>query len=134
MYIVVIIFHVLACIALILIVLLQKGKGADLGAAFGGASQTVFGSKGAGGFLSRLTTAAAAMFMVTSLVLAYMSSSHGYNKTLMDKFGREKPAATAETVQGKAVPQERAPAPSPGGETGPAKETPSSPSSPGEQK
>ncbi len=75
MHIVVIILHLLACIGLILIVLLQQGKGADLGAAFGGSSQTVFGSQGAGGFLTRMTTVVAVLFMLTSLGLAYLSAN-----------------------------------------------------------
>jgi len=67
--------HIIVCIALILIVLLQTGKGADMGAAFGGgASQTLFGSTGASTFLSKATTAAAIIFMITSLALAYLSS------------------------------------------------------------
>jgi preprotein translocase subunit SecG len=70
-----IIIHVIVCIALIMIVLLQTGKGADMGAAFGGgSSQTLFGSTGASTFLSKATTAAAIVFMVTSLGLAYLSS------------------------------------------------------------
>jgi preprotein translocase subunit SecG len=72
MRLVVILFHVVACIALILIVLLQKGKGASMGAAFGGTSQTIFGSTGAAPFLSKLTAAAAIVFMFTSLILALM--------------------------------------------------------------
>jgi len=75
MHIVVILLHVLACIGLIMIVLLQRGKGADLGAAFGGSSQTVFGGQGAGGFLTKVTTAVAVLFMFTSLGLAYLASS-----------------------------------------------------------
>ena len=67
-----ILLHVVACIALILIVLLQKGKGASMGAAFGGTSQTIFGSTGAAPFLSKLTAAAAIVFMFTSLILALM--------------------------------------------------------------
>ena len=70
------IIHVVVCIALILIVLLQTGKGADMGAVFGGASsQTLFGNTGAATFLGKLTTAAAIIFMVTSLALAYISKS-----------------------------------------------------------
>lgn len=69
-----IIIHVIVCIALIMIVLLQTGKGADMGAAFGGgSSQTLFGSSGASTFLSKATTVAAIVFMVTSLTLAYIS-------------------------------------------------------------
>jgi preprotein translocase subunit SecG len=72
---IVIILHVIACVALIMIVLLQTGKGADMGAAFGGgASQTLFGSTGASTFLSKATTVVAILFMVTCLILAYLSS------------------------------------------------------------
>ena len=64
--------HVLVCIALIIIVLLQAGKGAEVGATFGaGSSQTIFGASGSRDFLSKLTTAAAIIFMLTSLTLAY---------------------------------------------------------------
>ncbi len=66
--------HVIVSVILILMVLLQKGKGADIGAAFGGASQTVFGPRGAQSFLAKLTTGAAVLFMVTSLVLALIAS------------------------------------------------------------
>ncbi len=63
--------HVLACGFLILVVLLQTGKGADMGAVFGGGSQTLFGSSGAGNFLTKLTTGTAIAFMITSLILTY---------------------------------------------------------------
>jgi preprotein translocase subunit SecG len=66
--------HVLACFILILVVLLQAGKGANMGAAFGGSSQTVFGSSGAGTFLGKLTATVAIIFMITSLSLAYMAT------------------------------------------------------------
>jgi preprotein translocase subunit SecG len=82
MYTVAILLHVLACIGLIMIVLLQRGKGADLGAAFGGSSQTVFGSRGAGGFLTKLTTIVAVLFMFTCLGLAYISA-HRVQATVM---------------------------------------------------
>lgn len=73
-----VIIHVTVCIALILIVLLQTGKGADMGAVFGGAgSQTLFGNTGATTFLGKLTTGAAIVFMITSLSLAYLSKSGG---------------------------------------------------------
>jgi len=71
----VIVIHVFVCIALIFVVLLQTGKGADMGAAFGGgSSQTLFGSTGASSFLSKMTTGAAIVFMLTSLTLAYVSN------------------------------------------------------------
>lgn len=65
--------HVLTCIVLVLAVLLQTGKGADIGAVFGGSSTTIFGSSGAGNFLTKLTTGAAILFMGTSLILTYGS-------------------------------------------------------------
>ena len=71
------IVHVIVCIAVVLVVLLQQGKGASVGATFGtGGSQTVFGSRGAGNFLTKLTAAAGAIFMITSLALAILES-HG---------------------------------------------------------
>jgi preprotein translocase subunit SecG len=76
LYVPLVIVHVAVAVALILIVLLQAGKGAGIGAAFGGASQTVFGPRGPGNFLSKLTTAAAGIFMITSLVLAIFSSQY----------------------------------------------------------
>ena len=75
MSILLIVLHLVVCVALIMIVLLQTGKGADMGAAFGGGgSQTLFGSTGASTFLSKATTIAAIIFMLTSLSLAYISS------------------------------------------------------------
>lgn len=68
------IVHITVSLFLIFIVLLQSGKGAELGAAFGGSSQTLFGSRGAATFFSKLTTIAAVVFMVTSLILAVISS------------------------------------------------------------
>ena len=64
----------LVCIFLILIVLLQSGKGAEMGAAFGGSSQTLFGSRGAATFLNKLTTVAAVVFMITSLLLTMLTT------------------------------------------------------------
>jgi preprotein translocase subunit SecG len=70
--------HILVSITLIVIVLLQAGKGADLGATFGtGASQSLFGAGGGGSFLGKLTAGAAIIFMVTSLSLAYLSGKSG---------------------------------------------------------
>ena len=76
MYTLMIIIHVVVSLALILIVLLQTGKGAEMGAGFGGGSnQTIFGSRGAATFLSKITTGAAVMFMLTSLSLAIMTKN-----------------------------------------------------------
>ena len=78
--------HVIMCLILIAIVLLQTGKGADMGAAFGGgSSQTLFGSTGSSTFLGKLTTAAAVIFMLTSLGLAYISGHRTTNSIMMDK-------------------------------------------------
>lgn len=65
-----ILIHICICVALIIIVLLQKGKGAGMGAAFGGSSDTVFGSSGATSLLHKVTTAVAILFMLTSLGLS----------------------------------------------------------------
>lgn len=62
---------------MIFIILIQSSKGAEMGAAFGGSSQTLFGSRGASTFLSKVTTAAAIIFMLTSLSLAIISSRRG---------------------------------------------------------
>ena len=99
--------HVVVSTILISMVLLQKGKGADIGAAFGGASQTVFGPRGAQSFLSKLTTGAAILFMLTSLGLAITTSK---KSSVMEGVQQQ------QTQQAPAVPlappaQEPAPAP-----------------------
>lgn len=71
------VIHVVACFIMILVVLLQAGKGANMGAAFGGSSQTVFGSSGAGTFLGKMTATVAIVFMLTSLFLTYSVSRKG---------------------------------------------------------
>jgi preprotein translocase subunit SecG len=86
--------HIVVCVFLILVVLLQAGKGGGMGIAFGGAgSQTVFGSSGAGNFLTRLTSITAALFMITSLGLAHYSSqqdSKRLQKLAEQKAGEKK--------------------------------------------
>ena len=104
MSIIVIVLHIIVCIALIMIVLLQTGKGADMGAAFGGgSSQTLFGSTGASTFLGKATTVVAVVFMLTSLTLAYMSGGQT-SKSLMDDAPApvEQPATTPEAGSGAA--------------------------------
>src|SRR4030042_4992319 len=90
----IIVIHVTVCIALICIVLLQTGKGASLGAAFGGATQTVFGATGGAGFFEKLTTAVAVIFMVTSLLLTYMSAKRGGETIMKPKAAQEQKATT----------------------------------------
>ncbi|MEN8135450.1 MAG: preprotein translocase subunit SecG [Thermodesulfobacteriota bacterium] len=69
--------HILVCFFLIIIVLLQHGKGADVGATFGGAGNTVFGTEGPVPMLNKVTTAVAIIFMLTSVTLAYFSANTG---------------------------------------------------------
>ena len=71
------IVHIFVCLFLIAVVLLQSGKGAEIGAAFGGSSQTLFGSRGSATFLSKMTTIVAVIFMFTSLFLAIVTSRGG---------------------------------------------------------
>lgn len=95
------IIHVIVCLMLIAIVLLQSGKGAELGAAFGGSSQTLFGSRGAATFLSKLTTITAIVFMITSLTLAVVTAKGGsvVKKTPVTDENKSIPA-TSGPVQG----------------------------------
>ncbi len=79
-----VVIHLFLAIGLIGLILIQHGKGADMGAAFGsGASATVFGSSGAGNFLSRTTGILAALFFATSLTLAYFAMQTGQEDSLM---------------------------------------------------
>jgi preprotein translocase subunit SecG len=71
------IVHVIVCLFLVGIVLLQHGKGADIGASFGGSSQSLFGTEGPLPLLNKITTASAILFMLTSVSLAYISSRAG---------------------------------------------------------
>jgi len=67
----------MVCLVLVLVVLLQRGKGSDVGAALGGGGgNTIFGSRGAGNFLTKLTTGSAVIFMLTSLSLAYLGNQN----------------------------------------------------------
>lgn len=85
MSLILVIVHIVVCIALIMIVLLQTGKGADMGAAFGGgSSQTLFGSTGASTFLSKATTLVAVVFMVTCMSLAYLSTNRTSSSIVLD--------------------------------------------------
>lgn len=83
---VILIVHVLASVALVTLILLQQGKGADMGAAFGsGASSTVFGSQGSSSFLTRSTAILATVFFITSLSLAYFSGQGVSRKSVTEK-------------------------------------------------
>ncbi|MDH5407889.1 MAG: preprotein translocase subunit SecG [Gammaproteobacteria bacterium] len=77
--------HVLIAVGLVALVLLQQGKGADAGAAFGsGASGTVFGSRGSGSFLTRTTAILATLFFITSLSLAYLATKDAKPTSVID--------------------------------------------------
>jgi preprotein translocase subunit SecG len=87
--------HLLVCIFLILVVLLQTGKGADIAAAFGGSgSQTAFGARGAATLLTKLTTASAIMFMITCLALAFFANNGG-RSVVSDEAARTEQEQTA---------------------------------------
>ncbi len=139
MSILIVIIHVIVCIALIMIVLLQTGKGADMGAAFGGgASQTLFGATGASTFLSKATTAAAIVFMLTSLSLAYMAGTRQESDLVTDTppapsqttpaqqtapaaaTEQKAPAAQAQPSEGQPAAPPAAPAPAPQSNTAPS--------------
>ena len=100
MKLVVMLVHVIVCVALILIVLLQKGKGASMGAAFGGSSQTVFGSTGATSFMHKVTVAAAVIFMLTSLGLAFFAGRGAVSSVMENVKGT--PAPITQQSQGPA--------------------------------
>lgn len=87
--------HIIVSLALIAIVLLQTGKGADIGAVFGSSSQTVFGSRGPTSFLSKLTTVAAVVFMLTSLGLTLYKARAQQTSIVTSQPAAETPATPA---------------------------------------
>jgi preprotein translocase subunit SecG len=104
------VLHVIACVFLILVVLLQQGKGGGMGSAFGGAGQQVFGGSGAGNLLTKLTAAFASVFMITSVSLAYIASA---GDTKLKAAASKNPNATVTTM----LPAASAPAPAGSGNT-----------------
>lgn len=104
----ILVVHVLTAASLIGLILLQQGKGADIGAAFGsGASQTLFGSRGSANFLTRLTALLATIFFVTSLTLAVLATQVSAPRSVTETVTTE-PAAPAPSVE-----PEKEPAPTP---------------------
>jgi preprotein translocase subunit SecG len=95
MIIIVTVIHILVSLGLILVVLLQTGKGAEMGAVFGGSSNTIFGSSGAGNFLTRVTTGMAVVFMITSLSLGYFSGKTP-SSSIFDRWGAEQQPTTSQ--------------------------------------
>jgi preprotein translocase subunit SecG len=115
MTILLIILHLAVSIALIAVVLLQSGKGAEMGATFGtGGSQSVFGAGGGTTFMSKLTTGCAVIFMLTSLTLAYISG-HGESSSVMAKKAKQ-----AAPQKGAPAPTAPAGAPKPAAQAAPA--------------
>jgi preprotein translocase subunit SecG len=115
MTIVLTILHVVVSLFLIGVVLLQSGKGAEMGASFGSSgSQSVFGAGGGTSFLSKMTTGAAVVFMLTSLTLAYISGMPS-SSSIMSGKGKSAPMQTA-----PAAPATQTPAPTPAQNSNPA--------------
>src|SRR5262245_1467695 len=112
--------HILICVGLVIVVLLQSGKGGGLaGGAFGGTAQTVFGGRGATDFMTRATMVLGGTFFITSLVLALLSSNPGHaSRSLIQEQARRAPAA-APQVPGSSPAQTPA-SPGPSGGTAPA--------------
>jgi preprotein translocase subunit SecG len=109
MIIVITIIHVIVSIGLILVVLLQTGKGAEVGAVFGGSSATIFGSSGAGNFLTKLTSGMAIVFMCTSLALGYFAGRKPSATIFDDRTPVTAPAAPAQQSAPASEPKATAP-------------------------
>ena len=110
------VFHVIVCVFLILVVLVQQGKGADWAGAFGGGgSQTTFGARSTGSILERATTTAAIVFMITSIALAILISRGGTGNSVIREGAKSNaPAPTAPATPGQpAAPVQQPPAPAP---------------------
>lgn len=118
LYTLIVIFHVLICFLMIGAILLQSGKGAEIGAAFGGSSQTVFGSRGPANFLSKFTVVVAAIFMLTSFSLAILAKQRNFASTVIDMQQNSQPAATPSTgpAQSSTTPTQPATESHPSGE------------------
>ncbi len=104
--------HVLAAVAIIVLVLLQHGRGADMGAAFGGGSQTLFGARGSANFLSRTTALVAAVFFFTSMSLAFLYGRTSAPKSVTEQTV-EQPASSSGDAEIPAVPVQSSEAPVP---------------------
>ena len=93
-----IVIHTIVCLFLICIVLLQHGKGADIGASFGGSSQSLFGTEGPLPLLNKITTLAAIVFMGTSITLAYLSANKSTGSVMSDIKVQAQQQAPAQTA------------------------------------
>ena len=123
-----IVVHILACIFLIAVVLLQRGKGAEIGAVFGGgASSTVFGSRGAGNFLTKLTTISAVVFMLTSLSLSYLWTTASSDRLFEDEVEVELEQEAAPVAESESLFEEIETVPAEPAPRAAAEETPPAP-------
>lgn len=114
---VVVAIHVIVCLSLVIIILIQHGKGADVGAVFGGSSQTTFGASSAGNAMTRATSALAVVFFATSIFLAYASTQRLTGSIFSHTFG----SSSVMPVKPKNVAPPIAPAPAnPGNAASPA--------------
>ena len=130
MYIFLIIIHVIVSIALISIVLLQSGKGAEMGASFGASgSQSVFGAGGGNTFMSKMTTGAAIIFMLTSLTLAYLSG-HSGTSSIMKSATVPPKALPLNQAAPPQAPAQGQPAAAPAKPAQPAQQVPAPPPAP----
>jgi preprotein translocase subunit SecG len=128
----IVILHAIVCILLMLVVLIQPGKSGGLGAALGGAgAQQIFGGRGAGNFLTRATWISATVFFVTSITLAYISTSTG--DSLQNLKSRKAQAADVSNVPGSNVPSSNVPSSNVPGSSpaAPASGSNSAPATPG---
>ena len=140
MYAFILIMHLIICLALIGVVLIQSGKGGGLaGGAFGGSAQTVFGGRGATDVVTRATMVLGGLFFLTSIVLALMTTGgpRGTSRSLVQEAARKsattqpaQPGGTQRPPTGTS-PSATPEAPAPAGGTAPAQPAPTTPSSPG---
>ena len=103
--------HVFTCVLLVLVILLQSGKGAEISTSLGGSSQTIFGSSGGANFFTRFTSATAAVFMVTSLTLTLMGGQSKRSLFETDLGPAPLPSAPETSTPSAAVPLSSPPAP-----------------------
>ena len=134
------VLHVIVCLMVMLVVLIQPGKSGGLGAALGGAgAQQIFGGRGAGNFLTRTTWISASVFFITSITLAYISTSTGDSLQKVSEGARKRDSsesapAPADTAAGTAAPasdptpatapSDPSPAPASNGEPAPSDSKP----------
>jgi preprotein translocase subunit SecG len=117
---IVVTIHLIVCIAMCIIILLQQGKGAEVGAVFGGSSQTVFGASGAGNALTKATWALAIIFFASSIFLA-LASARRVTGSIFDRPFSSAPSSVMPKAAKNALP-----APAPAGHTPAGGATPSS--------